>query len=296
MHSMAYLMAISLFFVASCGPTLSAHKDVAVPDASASVTPSDTTGSGFKVIVFDVGEGDAALVISPEGEAALIDIGPPGTWNQKLGTYLNDNSDINLKYIILTHSDSDHAGALAESLLKPDDVNAGDVLKLGDNVTLNILVKDCKFSDGVLVACEADDDNAHSAAILVEFDSFRYLATGDLPGGGGNPPYDTIDLESHLAALAGDIDVLHAGHHGSNTSTNKTLLDLTGPEAAIISVGNNNDYWHPHQSVIERLVAAGIEIYQTERGWLKDEFLDDVNIMNGNIVIESDGNLYDINP
>ena len=128
-------MAISLFFVASCGPTLSAHKDVAVPDASASVTPSDTTGSGFKVIVFDVGEGDAALVISPEGEAALIDIGPPGTWNQKLGTYLNDNSDINLKYIILTHSDSDHAGALAESLLKPDDVNAGDVLKLGDNVS-----------------------------------------------------------------------------------------------------------------------------------------------------------------
>ena len=61
-------------------------------------------------------------------------------------------------------------------------------------------------------------------------------------------------------------------------------------------MGNNNDYWHPHQSVIERLVAAGIEIYQTERGWLKDEFLDDVNIMNGNIVIESDGNLYDINP
>lgn len=293
---MRHLLVIFLFFTASCGPALEAHKNATVPGASASIALSDTTDIGFRIIIFDVGEGDAALVVSPEGDAALIDIGPPGTWNQKLGTYLNDNSDINLKYVILTHGDSDHAGGLAESSLKSDDINAGDILRLGDSVTLNILVKDCKFSDSVSVPCEADDDNAHSATVLVEFDSFRYLATGDLPGGGGNPPYDTIDLESHLAELAGDIDVLHAGHHGSNTSTNQTLLDLTRPEAAIISVGNNNDYWHPHQSVIERLLAAGVKVYQTERGWLKGEFLDDVNIMNDNIVIESDGSLYDINP
>ncbi|MBI2092348.1 MAG: hypothetical protein HYT75_05095 [Deltaproteobacteria bacterium] len=65
-------------------------------------------------------------------------------------------------------------------------------------------------------------------------------------------------------------------------------------EAAIISVGNNNDYWQPHPSVMERLIAAGIHIYQTERGWLKDEFLDSVHIAGANIIIESDGVDYKI--
>ena len=46
-----------------------------------------------------------------------------------------------------------------------------------------------------------------------------------------------------------DINLLKVGHHGSNTSTSKQLIEQTTPEMALISVGKNNRYGHPHQEV-----------------------------------------------
>ncbi|MDO8494369.1 MAG: hypothetical protein Q7S68_03435, partial [Deltaproteobacteria bacterium] len=92
------------------------------------------------------------------------------------------------------------------------------------------------------------------------------FTAGDLTGGGGNPPYQTIDLETPLAPLIGDIDVLKVSHHGSHTSSNEFFLDTLQPEMAIISVGANNDFGHPHRTVLERLEERQIEIWKTTDG------------------------------
>jgi competence protein ComEC len=143
-------------------------------------------------------------------------------------------------------------------------------------------------------AAECKDDNEKSAVILVSVGQFRFLSTADLPGGGGDGEYKTIDLESHIGELVGDIDVLLVGHHGSKSSTNEDFLKLITPEIGIISIGNFNDYYHPHKSVIERLLNNGVKIIQTEKGYLSEDFVDDVIIKNDHILIEAGGSSYSI--
>ena len=63
-----------------------------------------------------------------------------------------------------------------------------------------------------------------------------------------------------------DCDILKAGHHGSRYSSSEAFLDAAAPEAAVISCGQNNSYGHPHKETIERLKAAGAEIFRTDTG------------------------------
>ena len=77
-----------------------------------------------------------------------------------------------------------------------------------------------------------------------------------------------------------DVTVLKVGHHGSSSSSTQGFLDRTLPEIAIISVGNNNDYGHPNQKVIDRLVdICGISgVYRTDRdGTIYLENIGDTN-------------------
>lgn len=167
----------------------------------------------------------------------------------------------------------------------------GETIDLDNNIQLTALIANGILSNGKTISISDDDENAHSIGLFISYGDFRYFTYGDLPGGGGAPPYKTQDMETPLVPLVGDIDVLHISHHGSNTSTNEAFLDGVTPEVAIISVGNGNDYWHPHRSVIDRLIKKGVTIYQTENGFAFDEM---INVNNGNIVITNDGINYDI--
>jgi competence protein ComEC len=59
-------------------------------------------------------------------------------------------------------------------------------------------------------------------------------------------------------------DVLKVGHHGSSTSSNMDLLKAVMPRYAAISVGQNNDFGHPHNEVISDLQYIGAKIYRTD--------------------------------
>ena len=59
-----------------------------------------------------------------------------------------------------------------------------------------------------------------------------------------------------------NIDVLKVGHHGSNTSSSKEFIDSVNPKYSIISVGKNNRYNHPKDSVLETL--SNSKIYRTD--------------------------------
>ena len=60
-----------------------------------------------------------------------------------------------------------------------------------------------------------------------------------------------------------DIDILKVGHHGSKTSSSKNFINEINPKYSIISVGKNNRYGHPNDSVLNNLVAS--KIYRTDQ-------------------------------
>ena len=59
-----------------------------------------------------------------------------------------------------------------------------------------------------------------------------------------------------------NIDVLKVGHHGSKTSSSKEFIDKVNPKYSIISVGKNNRYGHPNDSVLDNLNDSNI--YRTD--------------------------------
>lgn len=73
------------------------------------------------------------------------------------------------------------------------------------------------------------------------------------------------------------VDVLKVARHGAKESTSSEFLNIVKPTYAIISAGNNENYNHPDQSVIERLKEAGVEesnIFITKNQgtiWLKSD-------------------------
>ena len=60
-----------------------------------------------------------------------------------------------------------------------------------------------------------------------------------------------------------DIDILKVGHHGNKTSSSKTFIDEINPKYSIISVGKNNRYGHPNNSVLDNLEDS--KIYRTDQ-------------------------------
>ena len=53
-------------------------------------------------------------------------------------------------------------------------------------------------------------------------------------------------------------------HHGSKSSSSEAFLDAAAPAAAVIQVGRNNLYGHPHAQTLERLEARGINVFRTD--------------------------------
>ena len=58
-------------------------------------------------------------------------------------------------------------------------------------------------------------------------------------------------------------DVLKVGHHDSSSSTSAGFIKAVSPKYAVISVGKDNTYGHPHVETMQRLNDAGISIFQT---------------------------------
>ena len=61
-----------------------------------------------------------------------------------------------------------------------------------------------------------------------------------------------------------EVEILVAGHHGSETSTTPELLEAVKPSLALISVGQNNKYGHPGWDTLVRLDEIGADIYRTD--------------------------------
>ncbi|MBI4257127.1 MBL fold metallo-hydrolase [Candidatus Uhrbacteria bacterium] len=231
----------------------------------------------LRVWMLDVGQGDAFFIEFPTGEQMLIDGGPDDSVLAKLGSLLLP-WDRNLDAIVLTHPDADHVTGLVgvldrykidtvyetgirahtpydeafvehESILSGrTQLIAGDVIELGE-VTLTVV-----WPDDSQAGTYPEKRNNFSINLLLTYGETTLLLTGDS---------ESI-VESSVGSRVGDIDVLKVGHHGSLTSTSWEFLQATRPEIALISMGRENSYGHPHPTIIQRLEDIGAAIFRTD--------------------------------
>ncbi len=235
----------------------------------------------LELVMIDVGQGDAIAVRSPRSRWLLVDAGPPGRADaaaHPVVRTLRGRGVRTVETLVLTHPDLDHVGGALPVLqhLTPNVVidpmlpapktayaelvenarargipwiaaRAGDRYDL-DGVSVHVLHPTDLPSDPA-------EGNAASVVLLVEWNGFRALLTGDA----------YVDVERAIAPAVGDIDVLKVGHHGSDTSTDSSFLAVVQPEVALISAGRGNRYGHPTAGVVRRLRGAGATILRTDR-------------------------------
>ena len=101
---------------------------------------------------------------------------------------------------------------------------------------------------------EYDNENDNSNVIYLNYNNYKFLFMGDA----GTEKEKDI-LEKYYLK---DIDFLKIGHHGSNTSSSKYFIDSINPKYSLISVGKNNRYGHPKDSVLD--ILSNSKIYRTD--------------------------------
>ena len=119
-------------------------------------------------------------------------------------------------------------------------------------------IKELNIDDNKLYFLNNGDygnENDNSSVIYTELNNYKFLFIGDA---GVEVEQDLIEKYNFK-----DIDVLKVGHHGSKTSSSKEFIDSINPTYSIISVGKNNRYGHPNDSVLDNLELS--KIYRTDQ-------------------------------
>ncbi len=265
------------------------------PEPAPPGTPAPTTApSGqLEVHVIDVGQADAILLKTP-GWYALIDGGNVADGPAVVG-YLKGQGVKSLDLLVNTHPHEDHVGGLP-AVLKAFPVKR--VIFSGYVHTtriyeefLELLTRAKETSvegpKGQVVTLPAggelrilgplrkdyEDLNDGSVVARLTFGQVSFLFMGDAEA---RAEEDLVASGAELRAT-----ILKVGHHGSDSGTTEAFLKKVQPKAAVISVGKGNDYGHPAPETLERLRAAGADVYRTDE--------------QGTIVITTDGKGFKVN-
>jgi competence protein ComEC len=104
-----------------------------------------------------------------------------------------------------------------------------------------------------------EDVNDTSIVLRIVYGETSFLFTGDMEY------IAEVDLLDSGATLKSTL--LKVGHHGSASSTSYRFLREVAPKYGVISVGKDNDYGHPTETVLSRLRDADVTVFRTdERG------------------------------
>jgi beta-lactamase superfamily II metal-dependent hydrolase len=146
-----------------------------------------------------------------------------------------------------------HSGTITR--VRPEDTGgslAGTVIDLGGGMTGTIVAQGGKLLSGGSVPIDNSDLNTESISVLIQYNNFDFLVSGDLTGGGSTSTAKTPDVETFVAQLTGDIDVVEYDHHGSTTANNPRFLRLLKAEAAVAECGFTNTFGHPNRETVNK--------------------------------------------
>lgn len=234
------------------------------------------------VYFLDVGQGDAILVVAPDGRQVLIDGGPSPT------ALLNELSavlpfwDRNLDLVVLTHPDGDHLTGLLPlfdryRVARVLDTSLSDTApaaapwrgqlehqRIGRTLAgrgMRLVIGQVQLTvlhpGSQLLRGTASDDNNNSIVLRLDYGRTSLLLTGDAEA--------EAEADMMRAGLPLQADLLKVGHHGGRGSTSAPFLAAVAPRRAIIQVGADNAFGHPHPEVLQRLEAVAAEVWRTDR-------------------------------
>lgn len=227
-------------------------------------------------VAVDVGQGASTLLRSGE-DTVLVDCGSSNRYKkpaQQVLSQLGSMGVERLSAVAVTHYHADHTNGLPELLERvavdalylpeiEDEYGVRDklvALAAEKNIRVSFVTEQTEVSLGaatvtVFPPVGKGDMNEQGLTYLCTSGDFDLLITGDMSG----------PTELALAQMykLPDVEVLLVGHHGSKYSSQQEFLSKIEPDAAIISVGDNN-YGHPTDAAISRLEAAGATVYRTD--------------------------------
>ena len=263
-------------------------------------------GDKLEVVFFDVNQGSAIFIQTPQKNQVLIDGGPDSLLVlEHLGQEM-PFWDRTIDIVISTHSSTDHLTGLIEVLSRykvnkiiwtgmsadslthyqfQEKLNIaeqrgteiiiaqfGQRFHLGQEIyfkVLNPLVK--------LQGADPISHNNNSIVIRLTFNEISFLFTSDIEQ---EREILLVQKQEYLEQDFLLADILKVSHHGSETSSTIEFLRAVNPEIAVIQVGKNNKFGHPHQKIIDRLNKQEINVFRTD--------------LDGTIKIISDGENYEI--
>ena len=238
----------------------------------------------LRVVVLDVGQGDATVVICPDGTALAVDAGGiAGTSFDIAGRVIAPSLRAlgihRVQALVLTHGDPDHIGG-AEGVLRTfHPLAVWDGVPVPPHPGLRALAVQARDQHvawrtvrpgsvdrmggveiRVLHPPEPEWErqrvrNDDSVVLEVRYGDVSILLPGDI----GQAIEHALVPSLHLAPTV----ILKAPHHGSATSSSDAFIDATKPRAVIFSAGRNNRFGHPAKPVVERYAARGIEMFNT---------------------------------
>lgn len=247
----------------------------------------------LEVHYIDVGQGEAIYIELPDGTDILIDAGKTSSGSTVVNYLKNQDSNIEIDFLIASHPDADHVGGM-QSVFKdlkvknfyyPMDAPSTtktwtnvlnlakgegcNIMNATSNTVLNIGGAIIKF---IQPNKDYRTDNEDSIVTYLDYKEAEFLFTGDIE--------ENVENDMVMGGELPDVDFVSIPHHGSNKSSTLNFLKAINPEHAIISVGKNS-YGHPTSEVLSRLNSIGANVYRTD--------------LLGNIVIKTNGQTATIN-
>lgn len=285
-------LVLALVLLAGCLGAVDINDDdsAVVDDAVPAAADGDLV-----VHAIDLGQADATLLETPEDETILVDSGDWRDDGEDVLAYLDAQNIDHIDYLVTTHPHADHIGGHAAIIETYETERDGigeiwdpgvahtsqtyerylDAVEEHDVTLIHAQAGDTLGAAGVVATVlnppadlDTDDLHENSLTVRVAFGDTAVLLTGDAEK----------ETERRLVESYGDdldVDIYHAGHHGSSTSSTPELLDAADPEMTIISAAYDSQYSHPHDEVLDRFDKRGIDAYWTG--------------VHGTIVFETDG-------
>lgn len=287
------LAMVTCLALAACGVVGPTNDDAredppgAGPTRDSAPTTTPPSPGDLQVHFIDVDQGDATLLVAP-GATVLVDAGRHTATD--VVDYLDREGVERIDVLAVTHPHADHIGQF-------------------DRILEHVAVREVWWSPAVhtsqtyeraLTALEESGAafEEPTAGARTDVGPLRFDVTNPPPGGATGDLHDDtlafrvsygdvsflftgdaetrteermlVDQPESIAA-----DVYQVGHHGSSTSTGQRFLDAVAPDVAIYSAGRDNQYGHPHEEVVDRLVRSGAAVYGTD--------------VHGTVVLTTDG-------
>ncbi|MDG2393541.1 MAG: DNA internalization-related competence protein ComEC/Rec2 [Thalassotalea sp.] len=222
----------------------------------------------WQLVVFDVGQG-LSVLLQKQGKAVLYDTGPayPSGFNMVdtvISPYLQQQFIKQLDFAVISHSDNDHAGGLkqlkANKLAKKYYYNLSNKQHLQCKAGMGFDWQGLEFKF-IWPNHQGVSENDDSCVLLINDGVNKILLPGDI----------SKVVEQRLVAsnAVAKINLLISPHHGSNTSSSSSFLEVLSPDYVVHSSGFYNRWQFPKKAVVNNYKKINSQQFNTaETGML----------------------------